>query len=99
MDVHFQFEGLHFEWESTKATSNFTKHGLSFETACEVFLDPLMRIYEASVPHEERLAAIGATQDREVLYVVHIEFAEDWVRIISARLATKSEKMAHENNG
>ena len=30
-----------FEWDSNKATSNLQKHGITFQTAAEVFLDPL----------------------------------------------------------
>ncbi len=29
-----------FEWDPHKAKSNFKKHGISFEQACEVFTDP-----------------------------------------------------------
>ena len=30
-----------FEWDLVKAQTNFTKHGLDFERAATVFLDPL----------------------------------------------------------
>ena len=32
--------GLEFEWDSAKAESNFAKHGVSFEEALTVFMDP-----------------------------------------------------------
>lgn len=33
------YENLIFEWDDTKAASNFTKHGIRFETASKVFAD------------------------------------------------------------
>ncbi len=99
MDVLYQFEGIVFEWDSEKAASNQEKHGLSFTTACEVFLDPLVRITDASVSHEQRFAAVVATRDRDLLYVVHLEFAGSRVRVISARRASRAEKKTYEDNG
>lgn len=32
---------MKFEWDERKDRINLAKHGLSFETASEVFLDPL----------------------------------------------------------
>jgi uncharacterized DUF497 family protein len=29
-----------FEWDKTKDTENVEKHGVDFDTACRVFLDP-----------------------------------------------------------
>lgn len=38
-----------FDWDPAKARSNFTKHGLDFERAATVFLDPLA----LTVPDED----------------------------------------------
>jgi len=38
-----------FEWDPAKALSNLKKHGIRFEEAAEVFLDPL----QLSIPDEE----------------------------------------------
>jgi len=32
---------MRFEWDGTKAESNFKKHGVSFDEAVTVFYDPL----------------------------------------------------------
>ena len=32
---------LHFEWDEKKASSNYVKHGVSFEEAKSVFADSL----------------------------------------------------------
>ena len=42
VDVRNSLRGLLFEWDSTKARTNVRKHGISFETACEIFFDPLL---------------------------------------------------------
>jgi uncharacterized protein len=35
-----------FEWDTTKANANLSKHGVGFEEALTVFADPLARIFE-----------------------------------------------------
>jgi len=40
MDVLYRYEGLEFVWDVHKAAANIEKHGIRFEQACEVFLDP-----------------------------------------------------------
>jgi uncharacterized DUF497 family protein len=90
---------LHFTWDSEKAAANVMKHGLSFERACEVFLDPLLQLTDASSQQEQRTAALGTTLDRELLYVVHLEPEGESFRIISARAATRAERNTYEDNG
>ena len=41
MLIEYTFQGIQFEWDRQKADINLQKHGISFETACEAFLDPL----------------------------------------------------------
>jgi uncharacterized protein len=38
---------LIFEWDQEKARMNLRKHGVAFESACEVFLDPLLLLKDA----------------------------------------------------
>jgi hypothetical protein len=35
-----------FEWDQSKASSNFLKHGVTFEEAVSVFADPLAVIFD-----------------------------------------------------
>jgi uncharacterized DUF497 family protein len=37
---------LVFEWDPAKAATNARKHGVEFEEALTVFMDPLARIHE-----------------------------------------------------
>lgn len=68
------------------------KHGIRFEDAATVFFDPLFVLAEASRKDETREAVIGFDRHGRLLYVVHIEFEGDCIRIISARAAEPSEE-------
>ena len=59
-------------WDVEKASSNVSKHGVSFEMACQVFFDPFVRIEDASAGEEPRDSAVGLTEDWTLLLVVHI---------------------------
>ena len=96
MDVIFELQGQLFEWDSEKSALNFRKHHVSFERACEVFFDPFVRLVDATDNGETRDAAIGLTEDWNLLFVVHVVRGEDSIRIISARSATPSERRDYE---
>jgi uncharacterized DUF497 family protein len=91
-----------FDWDPAKATSNLAKHGVSFEDAMPVFLDPLAlsRPDEDSGIGEERWVTMGQGHDGKLLVVVHThgEIADDIVavRIISVRRPTKRETRQYE---
>jgi uncharacterized protein len=85
VDVLFLHHGQQFIWDAEKAATNLAKHGIRFEAACDVFLDPLVRSADASIDEESREAAIGMTED-------------DWIRIISARPATAKERKFYEES-
>ncbi len=82
---------MKFEWDENKNTINKAKHKISFETASLVFNDPNyieMFDFEHSI-EEDRYIAIGKVG--EVLFVVFTEKKET-IRLISARLATATER-------
>ena len=82
---------LKFEWDEEKDRINRQKHGISFETASYVFRDEYyieMYDFEHSMD-EDRYIAIGMVGD--LLFVVFTERGEN-IRLISARLATESER-------
>lgn len=83
---------------SDKATSNITKHGVSFEEAATVFGDPLsLTVYDPDHSLEEdRFITMGTSVDHRLLLVSHTD-REERIRIISARLATRRERKAYEN--
>ena len=82
---------MNFEWDEEKNQLNLRKHGIDFETAVLVFND-LQRIEIYDVEHsinEDRYNTIGMVND--ILFVVYTERKEN-IRLISARLATKTER-------
>lgn len=97
MDVRYQLHGITFEWDSEKANANLSKHGVSFETACEVFFDPFVRVNDDELLRGElREAVIGMTVDWRLLYVVYV-MREETVRLISARPVTTIERKQYED--
>jgi uncharacterized protein len=83
-----------FEWDPEKAQGNLEKHGVTFEEAASVFLDlDCMMVRDSMDP--DRFVALGFSRLARLLFVVHIERAER-VRIISARRATRHERMTYE---
>ncbi len=88
---------IDFDWDAAKAASNVAKHGVTFEEAMTVFLDPLAR----SVPDrdhgsdEERWITLGEASTGSLMVVVHtwadVEPDRSIVQIISARRPTSNE--------
>jgi len=84
----------HFDWHAEKASTNFAKHGVSFEEAASAFRDPsgvLIVDPDHSSAHEERQLLLGYSQRQRLLVVVHAEIDERTIRIISARRASRQE--------
>ena len=97
MLIEYTFQGIQFEWDRQKADINLQKRGISFETACEVFLDPFVQSIDVEEVDEElREAIIGMTISWKLLYVVYTIRNEEIFRIISARSVTKIERKKYE---
>jgi hypothetical protein len=87
-----------FEWDTEKAASNLQKHEVSFEEAATVFFDPLSLTIPDPLHSEDdnRFVITGLSHQQRHLVVVHSE-RDDRIRIISARLATASERKKYES--
>ena len=97
MDVHHTLRGIHFQWHSDKALSNLRRHGVSFETACEVFFDLFLQpLDDEYVDGEVRERVIGMAVNWRLLYVVYT-LREDVIRLVSARPVTRQERKEYEN--
>lgn len=92
MDEHHSIGGSDFVWDATKAAKNLRKHGIRFEDAATVFLDPLFVLTDASRNDEARDAVIGFDAQGRLLFVVHVEFEGEFIRIVSARPADPPEE-------
>jgi uncharacterized DUF497 family protein len=99
MDIRYELNGATFVWNARKASINVVKHGgITFEQAATVFFDPLFRLVDASRNDEARDAAVGYDETGKLLFVVHIEVEDEYIRIISARRATNEERREHEHS-
>lgn len=89
---------LKFEWDHTKAQSNLTKHGVSFEESASVFGDPLALTF-SDPDHaigEKRWLTFGVSSSGRLLVIAHAERGRS-IRIISARKATRHERGIYEH--
>jgi uncharacterized DUF497 family protein len=86
-----------FEWDEEKAKANLGKHGMSFDEAATVFIDPFsVTITDPDHSTEEqRYVDIGSSEKGRVLVVVYTERGRS-IRIISCRKATPSERRLYE---
>ena len=88
---------FHFDWDLRKAASNVSKHGVSFEEAASVFMDPLAYTFpdpDNSVG-ELRHLTFGMSYAGRVLVVISTA-RKNGLRIISARKATRRERVIYE---
>ena len=103
--MEWQFEHQ-FEWDPVKALRNAREHGVSFERATTVFLDPgAMSIFdEEHSEAEERWVTLGLDRAGVLLVVCHTfreqndagQEATAKVRLISARRADGQEAAEYQ---
>ncbi len=96
VNTYYEFNGELSVWNTGKADKNLRKHGVRFEEAATVFFDPMFVLMDASRSDETRHAAIGFDLAGRLLYVVHIEVNESFIRIISARRAEPKEESIYD---
>ena len=93
----------HFLWDDDKAGQNERRHGVSFRAATFAFDDPLSQTLH-DLEHselEDRWRTIGHDHSGALLVVIYAcgehEAGGSNVRIISARKATKLERLRYES--
>lgn len=91
-----------FEWDEAKARTNERKHGVRFDDAILVFADPYALIEQDRIEGGElRWQTIGLAGGVVLLLVAHTiqeEGADEIIRIISARKATRKECKRYDEN-
>ena len=90
---------MRFEWDESKNQSNYRKHRVWFEEAQTIWADE--RSAEFFDPEhsqaEDRFIRIGHSSRVRLLLVVFCERLEgQFIRIISARKATRKEERQYE---
>ena len=89
---------MKFEWDDAKDDENHRKHGIGFEDAKAAFADVFGRVI-ADPDHsegEERFILLGVNAG-QLLVVCHCEAEPDVIRIISARRASRHERVQYED--
>lgn len=93
---------MRFEWDESKNRLNQRKHRISFEEAQTVFFDD-DAIEFADPDHSEEedgFLLLGRSFRLRVLIVCHcFREREDVIRIISARKATRRERLVYTRRG
>ena len=90
---------MHFTWDEQKNRGNRKKHGIGFDTAVRVFLDPLhLTRMDRITDGEERWQAIGRVEGVLLILVAYtvVDEKEEVLRIISARKVTRQEQIEYE---
>ncbi len=90
---------MQFEWDIIKADNNIRKHGVSFDEAETVFYDDFAAIFDDELHSrtEIRELLFGNSNKNRLLIVSYTE-RNGFIRIISARKASKKERKQYEEN-
>ncbi len=87
---------MEITWDDRKELANLQKHGVSFDEAATVILNPLSLFNLNEHQSGKRFEYIGHSQLGRILYVVTIEERDDCAHILSARKATTHEREKYE---
>jgi uncharacterized DUF497 family protein len=89
---------LQFDWDPKKDAANQRLHGVSFEEASMVFSDEHALLIDDPdhSEEEERIILLGLSAGLRTLVVCHCyREAQEVIRLISARKASKKEREAY----
>ena len=90
---------MRLTWDEAKNRSNQRKHGISFDTAAQVFLDPLhISRQDRTVEGEERWQTIGMVDGVLLILAAYTVIGEEdeVIRIISEDRVTRQERIEYE---
>ena len=92
---------LRFEWDPVKARTKQRKHSVTFDDAMHVFDDPCALFEQDRVDEEgePRWQAVGLAGGVLLLLVAHTvrgDGQDEVIRLISARRATRKERIRYD---
>lgn len=90
---------MRFTWDALKDRNNRRKHGISFDTAAQAFLDPFhLSRQDRVVEGEARWQTIGMVGGVLLVLVAYsvVDEEDEVIRIISARKVTRQERIEYE---
>jgi len=91
-------ESKSFDWDESNINKNWDKHRVHHLECEEIFFnEPIItKVEKRGVPQEERVFALGVTNEGRFLFVVFTN-RRGRIRVVSARDANKKErKIYHE---
>lgn len=91
-------EPIRFEWDKGNIDKNLKKHGVTNEESEEVFSNQTLLVNEDpkhSTKTEKRYYCLGRTNEEKLLFV-SFTLRGSKVRIISARVTSRKEKIIYE---
>ncbi|QGG90190.1 BrnT family toxin [Agrobacterium sp. MA01] len=89
---------MNYEWDAAKNITNQIKHGISFEEARLIFEGDVLTGVDGRLDYgETRYMSIGAILGLIVIAVIHTD-RDGTTRIISARLANRSERQKYHDH-
>jgi uncharacterized DUF497 family protein len=83
-------------WDDRKEAANIKKHGIDFDEAATVILNPLSLYNSNKHKSGYRFEYLGHSDRGRVLFVVTLEERENSSRILSARKANPHERETYE---
>jgi len=86
---------MEYEWDEAKTRSNFTKHGLRFEDAEQVFAGKCVTFEDDRFDYgQQRLVTLGLLAGR-VVVIAHAP-RDEGTRIISMRKGNRREQEIYQ---
>ena len=85
-----------FEFDEAKSVGNLEKHGIDFEEAKRIWLDPGRREVPARIEGEPRFAVVGVVDGR--YWTAFFTLRETRVRLISVRRSRPSEVRRYDDH-
>lgn len=87
---------MEFEWDEEKNQKNIIKHGISFESAEEIFSEPVLKKIDARKDYgEERWIVLGKLRVVCVVLVYTPKLLK--IRVISIRRANREETKTYKD--
>jgi len=88
---------MEFEWDEDKNLSNIRKHGIGFAKAQRIFEGEVITVVDHRFHYTEvRENSIGMVDGVLLLMVSHTDTETGKIRLISARKATRTERVRYE---
>jgi hypothetical protein len=97
MEMNKLLQAIGFEWDGGNIDKNWIKHGVSPSECEQMFFNQPLVVAEDVVHSEaeERLFALGKTDDERLLFAV-FTVRKDKIRLISARDMSSKERKVYK---